>query len=238
MPETTEQPTQQHHETVTPMQSAPERSLNVVTPASKPDTAVSVLTHGWKAYAAEQVQKGRWIEEKLKHPERKLLPEMNSKEIKQGIREGIITEPDAVTTMLERELEETRLFWGEWQASHAAERDDSLSLARSEIAAKEEELRPLLKNPTRQATYLATQAETALIPEEGEDPIIVQRKQTEAAFLFEMAARLARLAAAEQQQKNQQQAQEVHAQEDTEAKLREVQQQITAIDSQEQPKAA
>src|SRR5947209_5102230 len=48
---------------------------------------VTVLTHGWRAYSQEQIHKGRWTAEQVAHPEQKLLPEMNSKEIKQGMRE-------------------------------------------------------------------------------------------------------------------------------------------------------
>jgi len=54
-------------------------------PAARLSEAVTVLTHGWKAYSKEQISKGRWTAEQVAHPEQKLLPEMNSKEIKQGI---------------------------------------------------------------------------------------------------------------------------------------------------------
>jgi hypothetical protein len=197
---------------------------------------ISILTHGWKAYAAEQVRIGRWTEEELAHPERKLLPEMNSREIRQGIREGIITDPKAVNVMLQKDLQETRVFWNGWHAEHAAERDDAQALAADMIAAKEAELTPLLEHPNRQAAYLSEQAGRELGQDEDDElietPAQTIKRHEEAARLFEMAARLARLAIVEQQQKQEQQEQEAASNQEAAAKAEAVRQELAALDNQ------
>src|SRR5450759_4389730 len=85
----------------------------------------SIISIGWTAYAARQVEDGKWTKEQLAHPEQNLLPAMKSFEIRQGIREGVFTDPVAVTTMFAKDLQETRVFWNDWYVTHANDRDDA-----------------------------------------------------------------------------------------------------------------
>jgi hypothetical protein len=238
MRESVEQTTQTPGEQGAKATPALEQSANTLIPA-RPAETINILTHGWKAYAAEQVSSGRWTQEQLTHPEQKLLPEMKSYEIRQGIREGIITDPKAVSLMFEKDLQETRHFWNEWHASHAAERDDAANLAAISIAAKEEELQPLLKSPTRQAEYLATQAERALHPEDDIPETLASRNQQEAANLFDMAARLARLASQQIEQKIAEQQQEQQAAQVVNEKEEAIREELAALEKKdEQPTPA
>jgi hypothetical protein len=162
----------------------------IATPGSEyTEEEAFYLEHGWKAYAKEYGNRGYALEDIARSEH------LQAQDIRGGIEDGTIEDPDALHLYGQMKLDQTKLFWTQWEVANTLERDDARILAASQIATTEAECLPLVHgNAADLAQYSTQQAELALLTaESAEDNEKSANRYDAAASWYKMSARLAKL---------------------------------------------